>query len=45
MSIHSQKQELHMKVFDLQADQEKLYFVCLEDWSNELAEAGPHKKE
>ncbi len=34
-----------MKVFDLQADQEKLYFLCLEDWSSELDTAGPHKEE
>lgn len=34
-----------MKVFDLQADQEKLYFLCLEDWSDEMDAAGPHKQE
>ncbi len=34
-----------MKVFDLQTDQEELYFQCLEDWSNEMADAGPHKEE
>jgi GNAT superfamily N-acetyltransferase len=32
-----------MKVIDLPAEQEKSYFLCLEDWSEELREAGDHK--
>ena len=32
-----------MKVIDLTEDHEQLYFVCLEDWSEEMKEAGNHK--
>jgi GNAT superfamily N-acetyltransferase len=32
-----------MKVIDLTPEYEKLYFVCLEDWSSEMQEAGEHK--
>ena len=32
-----------MKVIDLSQDHEKLYFQCLEDWSEEMKEAGDHK--
>lgn len=32
-----------MEIIDLTANYEKLYFVCLEDWSEELKEAGDHK--
>ena len=33
-----------MKVIDLTKDYKQLYFVCLEDWSEEIKEAGGHKK-
>jgi hypothetical protein len=32
-----------MKVVDLSEKHEQLYFVCLEDWSEEIKEAGEHK--
>jgi len=33
-----------MKIIDLSEEYEKVYFVCLEDWSEEMKEAGDHKK-
>lgn len=33
-----------MKIIDLSPDNESLYFCCLEDWSNEIEEAGDHKQ-
>ncbi|OGO24582.1 MAG: hypothetical protein A2Z28_07230 [Chloroflexi bacterium RBG_16_51_9] len=33
-----------MKIIDLDKQQENLYFVCLEDWNEEMKEAGDHKK-
>lgn len=33
-----------MKVIDLIDEHKELYFVCLEDWSLELPEAGDHKR-
>ena len=33
-----------MKVVDLAQEHEHLYFVCLEDWSEEMKEAGNHKE-
>lgn len=33
-----------MKVIDLTDDYKQLYFVCLEDWSEEMKEAGNHKE-
>lgn len=33
-----------MDVIDLSPEHEKLFFVCLEDWSEELKEAGDHKE-
>ncbi len=33
-----------MKVMDLTDDYKQLYFVCLEDWSDEIKEAGNHKE-
>jgi GNAT superfamily N-acetyltransferase len=33
-----------MKIIDLNKDYEQLYFVCLEDWSPEMKEAGNHKE-
>lgn len=33
-----------MKVIDLTDDLKKLYFVCLEDWSEMMREAGNHKE-
>ena len=33
-----------MKVVDLPQEHEQLYFVCLEDWSEEMREAGNHKE-
>ncbi len=34
-----------MKVIDLPAEHEKSYFQCLEEWSDEIREAGDHKKQ
>ena len=33
-----------MQIVDLRPEHEKLYFVCLEDWSDEMKEAGDHKE-
>ncbi|MFW9927972.1 MAG: GNAT family N-acetyltransferase [Candidatus Thorarchaeota archaeon] len=33
-----------MKIIDLEEGYEHLYMVCLEDWSDEIKEAGDHKK-
>ena len=33
-----------MKVIDLAAEHKQLYFVCLEDWTEEMKEAGDHKE-
>ncbi len=33
-----------MKVVDLSPEHEQLYYVCLEDWSKEIEEAGDHKE-
>jgi len=33
-----------MKLIDLTEDYKQLYFVCLEDWSEEMKEAGDHKE-
>ena len=33
-----------MKVIDLTDEHRQLYFVCLEDWSEEMKEAGNHKE-
>ncbi len=33
-----------MKIIDLSDEHEKLYFLCLEDWSEEIKEAGDHKE-
>ena len=33
-----------MKIIDLSKEYESLYFVCLEDWSDEMKEAGDHKQ-
>jgi predicted N-acetyltransferase YhbS len=33
-----------MKVIDLTDEHKQLYFVCLEDWSDEIKEAGNHKE-
>jgi len=33
-----------MKIIDLSKDYEALYCVCLEDWSEEMKEAGDHKE-
>jgi hypothetical protein len=32
-----------MKVIDLTPAYENLYFCCLEEWSDEIKEAGNHK--
>jgi len=34
-----------MKVIDLADEYKELYFVCLEDWSEEMKEAGSHKED
>ncbi len=33
-----------MKIIDLDKEHEELYFVCLEDWSEEMKESGNHKR-
>ena len=33
-----------MKIIDLADEYNQLYFVCLEDWSEEMKEAGDHKQ-
>ena len=33
-----------MKIIDLTKEYEPLYFVCLEDWSDDMKEAGNHKE-
>jgi len=33
-----------MKIIDLTEEHKKLYFLCLEDWSDEIKEAGDHKE-
>ena len=33
-----------MKVIPLSEEHKELYFVCLEDWSDEMKEAGDHKR-
>ena len=33
-----------MDIIDLSDEYEKLYFVCLEDWNEEMEEAGDHKQ-
>lgn len=33
-----------MEIVDLSPDYEETYFRCLEDWSDEMAEAGGHKR-
>jgi len=33
-----------MKIIDLKDKHKKLYFVCLEDWSDEMKDAGDHKE-
>lgn len=33
-----------MEIIDLTPDYEKTYFMCLEDWSDEMKEAGSHKE-
>lgn len=33
-----------MDVIDLDSEHERLYFQCLEDWSEEMKEAGDHKE-
>ncbi len=32
-----------MKIIDLSEEHKQLYFLCLEDWSDEIKEAGDHK--
>jgi GNAT superfamily N-acetyltransferase len=32
-----------MRIVQLPEEQERLYFMCLEDWSDEIKEAGEHK--
>ena len=33
-----------MRIVDLDEENQELYFQCLEDWSEEMGEAGDHKK-
>ncbi|MGA1793719.1 MAG: GNAT family N-acetyltransferase [Thermoplasmatota archaeon] len=34
-----------MEIIDLAEENEELYFVCLEEWSDEMKEAGSHKRD
>jgi hypothetical protein len=36
-------QEAQVEIVDLTDEYEDSYLVCLEDWSDEMAEAGDHK--
>lgn len=36
--------ETEMEVMDLTEEHEQLFFMCLEDWSDEIKEAGHHKE-
>ncbi|UCG68991.1 MAG: hypothetical protein JSV09_14585 [Thermoplasmata archaeon] len=33
-----------MEVIDLSKEHEQLFFLCLEDWSDEMKESGTHKE-
>lgn len=33
-----------MRIIDLTDEHKPLYFVCLEEWSEEIKEAGDHKQ-
>ena len=33
-----------MKIIDLADNYKNIYYLCLEDWSEEMKEAGNHKK-
>ncbi len=33
-----------MKIIDLSDNYKNIYYVCLEDWSEEMKEAGNHKE-
>ena len=33
-----------MKIVDLDKENRPLYYQCLEDWSDEMKEAGDHKE-
>lgn len=33
-----------MQIIDLPEEHKPLYFACLEDWSEEIKEAGDHKE-
>ncbi len=37
--------EIRMDIIDLTGENEDIYFVCLEEWSDEMREAGDHKRE
>jgi N-acetylglutamate synthase-like GNAT family acetyltransferase len=41
---NGRQQEAVMKVMDLPVEQEKAYFQCLEEWSEDIREAGDHKE-
>ncbi len=43
-AINSDRGGISMRIEDLTAENEKLYCVCLEDWSEEMKEAGDHKE-
>ncbi|MBI4723061.1 MAG: GNAT family N-acetyltransferase [Candidatus Stahlbacteria bacterium] len=38
------KEKSPIKIINLTPENEKLFFVCLEDWSDEIKEAGNHKE-
>jgi hypothetical protein len=33
-----------MKIIDISPEHENMYFCCLEDWSDEMKEAGDNKE-
>ena len=45
MFFSKKKQKLKYQVTDLSKDLQALYFACLEDWSEEMKEAGNHKED
>jgi hypothetical protein len=43
-NAHKSNGGLKMQIMDLEEKYKPIYFLCLEDWSDEIREAGDHKK-
>jgi GNAT superfamily N-acetyltransferase len=41
---HSREGDDIVQIIDLREEDERLFFVCLEDWSDEMRDAGDHKE-